>query len=115
MRFSCLFLIFFILLAKVSATDEPKLSYIMVLGIAQDGGYPHLGCQKICCTSAWRNKNLQKNITSLALVDPIQKKWWLFEATPDIKEQLQAFNRRTKSKYPYLPEGTEKVPLKNRR
>lgn len=105
MRLSRLFLLFFIITVKVFAAGEQKSAYIMVLGIAQDGGFPHLGCQKKCCNSAWHNEKLKKNITSLALVDPIQKKWWLFEATPDIKEQLQAFNEHTKSKYPYLPEG----------
>ena len=87
------------------AFNEPKTSYIMVLGIAQDGGYPHMGCKKQCCNAAWSNKKLRKNITALALVDPIQKKWWLFEATPDIKAQFQLFKTQTKGAYPYLPEG----------
>ncbi|WP_316832566.1 MBL fold metallo-hydrolase [Pedobacter aquatilis] len=83
-------------------TDKP---YILVLGVAQDGGYPHMGCNKICCTSAWKNPKLQKSVASLALVDPITKKWYLFDATPDIKKQLKAFADQTKNTYPYLPEG----------
>ncbi len=105
MRILFLFLIFLFTHSNVSATEEPKSSYIIVLGIAQDGGYPHMGCQKTCCIAAWNNDKLKRNITSIALVDPIQKKWWLFEATPDIKEQLQAFKIQTKSAYAYLPEG----------
>ena len=27
---------------------------VFVLGIAQDGGLPHLGCDKVCCTEARR-------------------------------------------------------------
>ena len=44
-------------------------------------------------------------VTSLALVDPSIKKWWLFEATPDLKEQLHLFQQITKSGYPFLPDG----------
>lgn len=87
------------------AFDEPKTSYIIVLGVAQDGGYPHMGCKKECCNQAWKNSSMQKNVVSLALVDPVNKKWYLFEATPDIKQQLQNFRVQTQEKYPYLPEG----------
>lgn len=41
----------------------------------------------------------------LALVDPVQKKWWLFDATPDIRQQLHDFSQRHNREYPYLPEG----------
>jgi pyrroloquinoline quinone biosynthesis protein B len=44
-------------------------------------------------------------VTSLALVDPSTKKWWLFEATPDIKEQLHLFQQITKEAYSFLPDG----------
>jgi pyrroloquinoline quinone biosynthesis protein B len=83
----------------------PESSFIMVLGVAQDGGYPHMGCQKNCCKMAWKDEKLRRNVVSLALVDPKTKKWWLFEATPDIKAQLQDFRKRTNEAYPYLPEG----------
>ncbi len=90
---------------KVWSAEEPKSNYIIVLGIAQDGGYPHMGCEKNCCKMAWKNPGLRKNVVSLALVDPVNKKWWLFEATPDIKQQFQDFKLQTKGQYPYLPEG----------
>lgn len=77
----------------------------MVLGVAQDGGYPHLGCEKECCNKAWKNDSLESFVVSSALVDPTSKKWWLFEATPDIKEQLHYFKTLTKGEYNYLPDG----------
>jgi len=83
-------------------TNQP---YIMVLGVAQDGGFPHLGCKKICCTQAWADTNLRKNVTALAVVNPQNKQWWLIEATPDIKQQLQDFQKLTNNEYPYLPQG----------
>src|ERR1041384_7514258 len=79
--------------------------YVLVLGVAQDGGYPHMGCKGNCCDKAWKNDSLKRFVTSLALIDPVSKKWWLFEATPDIKEQLQLFKTITKSEYNFLPDG----------
>ncbi len=79
--------------------------YIQVLGIAQDGGYPHIGCSKQCCAKAWENDTLKKLVTSLALVDSQSGKWWLLEASPDITAQLHNFQSLTKGKYRFLPDG----------
>ena len=54
---------------------------------------------------AWANDSLKKWVVSLALVDPATHQWWLFEATPDIKEQLHYFQTLTNGQYPYLPAG----------
>ncbi|MEI8279628.1 MAG: MBL fold metallo-hydrolase [Bacteroidota bacterium] len=79
--------------------------FLQILGVAQDGGYPHMGCNKVCCTKAWQSESNRRFVVSLAVVDPTANKWWLFEATPDIKEQLHLFSKLTKGKYKYLPEG----------
>lgn len=79
--------------------------YVLVLGISQDGGYPHMGCERDCCARAWKDPKERRFVVSLALVDPSSGKWWLFDATPDIREQLHLFRTLTASKYPYLPEG----------
>jgi len=79
--------------------------YILVLGVAQDGGYPHMGCSGKCCKMAWEDRSMRRNVVSLALVDPKSGKWWLFEATPDIKEQLHYFEALTKGLYNFLPSG----------
>ena len=78
---------------------------ILVLGVAQDGGYPHAGCMKKCCAIAWKDADKRRFVTSLALMDEQTKRWWLFEATPDIKEQLEYFRQLTGGNFPYLPEG----------
>ena len=57
--------------------------YVLVLGIAQDGGVPQAGCRKRCCTSG-----RHEEVSSLALVDPATRRWWLFDATPDFASQL---------------------------
>ncbi len=82
--------------------DKP---YVMVLGVAQDGGYPHLGCVKQCCKLVWSDESRRRYVVSLALVDPATKSWWLFEATPDIREQMQLFRKKTKAEYSYLPQA----------
>ena len=66
--------------------------YIHVLGTAQDGGYPHLGCKSQCCKSAWENINLHRLPSSIALVDKLENKFWLFDATPKIREQLHVMS-----------------------
>lgn len=78
--------------------------HILVLGTAQDGGFPHIGCQDEC-QQAHENPELARYVTSLALVDPETNQWWLFEATPDLGDQLQYFQDLTEGAYSYLPSG----------
>lgn len=61
---------------------------IHVLGTAQDGGYPHAGCQSICCLDIWDKPALHRLPASIALIDKINKKFYLFDITPNVKEQL---------------------------
>jgi len=63
--------------------------FTLVLGITQDGGYPHAGCNKKCCRNAWKNSLLKKHVSCLAIIDPLSKQSWIIDATPDFKEQIQ--------------------------
>ena len=89
-----LVLLLFILINSylVSSQDNSSV-YIMVLGIAQDAGYPQMGCEKQCCNKAWINHNLHKYTSCIAIVDPISKEQWIIDATPDIKYQLNLLNK----------------------
>ena len=78
--------------------------HILVLGVAQDGGFPHIGCQNEC-QQAFDDPTMARYVTSLALVDPQSKQWWLFEASPDMDKQLHYFRKLTEGAYPYLPSG----------
>lgn len=69
-------------------TTQNLNQYINILGIAQDGGFPHIGCQKNCCTNVYNGKTQRKNVVSLGLVDLENQQKWLFEATPDLHTQL---------------------------
>ena len=59
--------------------QENFKQYITILGTAQDGGYPHIGCQKTCCTSFYNGKNSKKNVVSLGLVDQENQQKWISE------------------------------------
>ena len=80
--------------SKTMKKNEPN-PYIVVLGVAQDGGYPQAGCNKDCCKDAWKDPSKRKKVSCLALVDPISKKQWIFDATPDIKFQLQLLEKKS--------------------
>jgi len=73
--------------------EVPHLE-VIVLGIAQDGGVPHLGCQKPCCVEA-RASGTRLGPACLAVVDHSSGEIVLLEATPAIEEQLSLLRELT--------------------
>lgn len=84
---------------------EESLAYprttpqLIVLGIAQDAGYPQADCRKSCCEGLWTDKHRRKMVSCLGLRNPISNKVYLFDATPDIKDQLQLLKNQDTSAY----------------
>lgn len=68
---------------------------LIVLGVAQDAGYPQIGAVKEF-EAIERNHNLRQKVVSLGLVDMKANQKFLIEATPDLPAQLFALNK-------YLP------------
>lgn len=68
---------------------EPKRSdaVVKVLGTAQDGGFPHFGCYCRNCRRARKEPPLSRFISSLAVCDFKEEKFFLLDATPDIRAQ----------------------------
>lgn len=66
--------------------------YVLVLGIAQDGGYPQAGCERPDCVAAWKNPKLRRHVASLGIVDPASKEFWMIDATPDFSEELHTLS-----------------------
>lgn len=60
-----------------------------ILGTVQDGGSPHIGCQRDCCKLLFENPDQTRKVVSLGVVDHNVNKTYLFEATPDITSQLR--------------------------
>ena len=74
------------------AVAQPKPSskpFVLVLGTAQDGGFPQAGCRRLCCQSAIQKRAERRMVTSLAIVDPLSHQRWLIDCTPNFPDQLQ--------------------------
>ena len=63
---------------------------LVVLGIAQDGGIPQLGCDRPLCQEVRAGKRKAEKVSCLGLVDRRTGDAYLFDATPDLPAQLQA-------------------------
>ncbi|MDJ0710425.1 MAG: MBL fold metallo-hydrolase [Woeseiaceae bacterium] len=85
MRFSLAALAALLFGGAVVADDTV---YIQVLGIAQDAGYPQANCYQPHCQRAWEDAELRRRATSIAVVSEPERVKYLFDATPDIREQL---------------------------
>jgi len=76
-----------------TATSAADDTYIRILGIAQDAGYPQANCYAPHCMRAWQNEDLKRLASSIAVVDEASRSKYLFDATPDIREQLYELHR----------------------
>lgn len=78
---------------------EEKKPFLVVLGIAQDAGYPQIGCDKECCKKVYQKKAMptgrqatKQLVSSIAIVDPVSNQKWIFDATPDFPEQVKVLD-----------------------
>ncbi len=60
----------------------------IVVGTAQDGGIPQIGCDCLRCRDARRDEAKRRWVASLILIDRQAGTWWLVDATPDIERQV---------------------------
>ena len=60
---------------------------LVVLGTAQDAGAPQIGCEKSCCKMRWKTGK-KEAVVALGVIDQKYDRHYLFEATPDIGQQL---------------------------
>ena len=65
---------------------------LLVLGVAQDAGYPQAGCYKPHCMPGWKDRNKRLGATSLAIIDKTNQSKFIFDATPQFPEQLYQLN-----------------------
>ncbi|MFT6783548.1 MAG: pyrroloquinoline quinone biosynthesis protein B [Saprospiraceae bacterium] len=111
---SCALTFWVILLISCSGTTEkspnqtlhqalqnpiPSVPQMIILGIAQDAGYPQIDCQKFCCAAVWKDKSQRKMVSCLGLRDPLSNQVWLFDATPDFKDQRRILKDEDDSTY----------------
>lgn len=62
--------------------------YCILLGVAQDGGYPQVGCQQPCCKPGWNG--MRRLPVCLGIVDPRSQQQWLLDCTPAFPDQFYA-------------------------
>lgn len=80
-------------LTMPARAEEPACRLeLRVLGVAQDAGMPQIGHSE---DPAWANPALARLATSMAVVDHRTGARWLFDATPDIKVQIQRLDAWT--------------------
>jgi pyrroloquinoline quinone biosynthesis protein B len=60
----------------------------LLLGVAQDAGVPHIGCECRTCARARIDPRWCQLPVSLALIDRCAGASWLIDATPTLPEQL---------------------------
>lgn len=82
---------------------NPKVSLI-VLGTVQDGGSPHIGCKKECCSKLFKNPDPNRKVVSLGVIDYENNKTFLLEATPDMPAQLKLL-KELAQKEVEIPDG----------
>jgi len=75
-----------------SSSDSPRLKEPMlyVLGTLQDGGAPHMGCDRPCCRNLFLRPATNRKVVSLGISDSKSGQLAMFEATPDVASQWHA-------------------------
>jgi pyrroloquinoline quinone biosynthesis protein B len=85
--------IIFIFFLPLIAFPQVNTTYTLkILGVVQDGGLPHLGSNKLCCDETQSSRH----VTSIMLINNDNNYSYLFDASPDINEQLNFMGDRIK-------------------
>jgi pyrroloquinoline quinone biosynthesis protein B len=89
--------------AEVGKTSTNEIPFLVVLGTIQDGGSPHIGCKKKCCSTLFSRHDPNRKVVSIGVIDPKNEKKFLIECSPDFPTQakkLLAFSPFTKNEIP---------------
>lgn len=89
---------------KTSDSIESGISLI-ILGTVQDAGSPHIACKKDCCANLFENPDPNRKVVSLGVIDHQNQQSFLFEATPDITDQVKLLKRNASWEAQELPDG----------
>lgn len=74
------------------AAERDAHTRAVVLGVAQDGGLPHIGCRQAACVAARRDPRRRARVASLGLIDGRAGQRFLVDATPDLASQIESLN-----------------------
>ncbi len=108
---TCLMYKYLCLVLALSNCQSPQPNvalppvYLLVLGVAQDGGYPHVNCNKTCCNLYWSGRQTARTPSCIALVDRRNQKLWMFEATPAYTDQWERLQKNAGMPEKNAPDG----------
>ena len=90
-----LLFILIIFLSACKKTNTIKINksndvVLKVLGTIQDGGIPHMGCNKVCCLKHFKNNTFRVGVSSLGISNLKNETNYLIDATPNVNHQLKA-------------------------
>lgn len=110
MKFIWFALTLSLLACKGTKQEQPGIpggagTYLVVLGIAQDGGYPHAGCRRDCCRMVFEGKEAPKTPACLGIVDEANRKLYMLEATPAFPEQWRRLQEISGFREKRVPDG----------
>ena len=77
-----------LLAAMVMAAMHQPQWELVVLGVAQDAGFPQLGCLKKCCAE----KKTPERVSCIGVRNTATGESFLFDATPDMAAQIKDLN-----------------------
>lgn len=93
-------------LAKTPVEAQPAANVeLWVLGIAQDGGYPHAGCGRACCQAVFSGQQKPRSPVSLAVTERSSGRVYMFEASPDFPAQWRKTQEMSGFKEKKAPDG----------
>ena len=87
----------------LSAARTPAAPYVLILGTAQDGGLPQIGCEEPHCERARRHPSKGRMVSSLLICDPRSGKRWLIDASPDLPRQVELAEGHPSTRHPDGP------------
>ena len=64
--------------------------YLKILGTIQDGGIPHMGCNKQCCKNYFLDQTRRIGVSSIGITNLKYDTNYLIDATPDVNFQLES-------------------------
>lgn len=100
-----IFICIFHLLSIFNSAQSFKNPYLIILGTIQDAGSPHTGCQKSCCEELFKNPDASRKVVSLGIIDPLEKKYWLIDASPDFPSQCKILKSTAGFNHKETPDG----------
>lgn len=80
-------------------------SAIIILGTIQDAGSPQAGCKKDCCKDLFLQPDKDRRVVCLGLIDPVNKKNYIIEATPDLPHQFESLKKYSSFSNKETPDG----------